>query len=113
MARAIVPSNRNSGIPCPELDHPPADPFSDINDVPFAPEPIDDLDALVIELQEAEGLCPVEALSQALALQDFLYAFAVIWDADAALAGNPTTACPVCASDPVPVIAPQLQLVAG
>ncbi len=49
----------------------------------------DDLHALAAELAEDEGLSPVEALSQALALHDQFLTFAALWDLDAALMGNP------------------------
>ncbi len=49
----------------------------------------DDLYALAAELSVDEDLGPVEAISQALALQDDLMFVAALWDVDAALAGNP------------------------
>ncbi len=48
-----------------------------------------DLLALAAELTQTEGLNPLEAQSQALALMDPLHAYAVVWDADAAKHGNP------------------------
>jgi hypothetical protein len=71
MALAIVPSNRNSGIPCPEFDVP------------------DDFTALVHELMSDEQVTELEASGHALALIDYLQAFAASWDADAHMAGNP------------------------
>ncbi len=56
----------------------------------LAPAP-DDLHALAAELVLDEGLSPVEAISQALALQENLLAFAALWDVDAGLAGHPHT----------------------
>ncbi len=55
----------------------------------------DDLHALAAELAEDEGLSPVEALSQALALHDHFIIFAALWDVDAALMGNPSVCVPV------------------
>ncbi len=87
MALAIVPRERNLLAP----QKPPADltcfPLADSG--PNS-EP-DDLTALAAELAADEALNPVEAISQALALQHELMAFAALWDVDAALAGTPQT----------------------
>ncbi len=80
MAHAILPQDRGSAVPCAE----PAD-----------------LPALVAELIEAEGLSPLEAQSQALALVGELHAYATVWDADATLAGHPDALPGAPALDPI------------
>ncbi len=70
MALAIVPPNRNSGVPCPEFDVP------------------DDFTALVQELMADEQITELEASSQALDLVDDLQVYAASWDTDAYMAGN-------------------------
>ncbi len=87
MALAIVPCERNLLAP----QKPPAD----LTSFPLAhPAPNsepDDLTALAADLAADEALNPVEAISQALALQHEIMAFAVLWDVDAELAGTPKT----------------------
>ncbi len=93
MVDAIVPSNRNSGIPCPELYHPSVDHFVDINDMPFdtplGPDRFGDLHRLVAELTTDEGLGSIQLLSHAVALGDRLITIAVQCDDYLALHGNP------------------------
>ena len=92
MALAIVPLDRNSGLPCPEQPAPSDDSIFDVENIPFdiprSPVPLDDLDVLTHELEETEGLSAVEARSQALSLTHELAAFAAVWDADMFRAGN-------------------------
>jgi hypothetical protein len=71
MADAIVPPNRNSGPSTLEFDV------------------ADDFTALVRELMAEQHLAACEAQGHALELIDELHAYAVVWDTDAGLAGNP------------------------
>ncbi len=116
MALAIVPLDRNSGFPCPEESAPSNDVSFDVEDIPFniplSPDPLDDLDALTVELEETEGLSAVEARSQALTLSDELASFAAVWDTDAFLAGNPAAAAIVQPLDPLPSIEQRQHLAA-
>ena len=80
MALAILPQDRGSAEPYAEAA---------------------DLFALTVELIDSEHLTPFEAETQAAALIDELNAYAVIWDTDAALAGNPD-ACPTSGKPSVP-----------
>jgi hypothetical protein len=68
MALAILSQDRGSADPCAET--------------------ADQL-ALTAELVDAEQITPFEAETQAVALIDELTAYAAVWDADAASAGNP------------------------
>ncbi len=110
MARAIVPSNRNSGIPCPELIPAHVDEDNVIDDIRFdMPIPVvesaDPLLALADELMADDGLTPLEAQSQALALLDDLDAYAAVWDAHAFASGNPIAPLPVTQVEPIPIAA--------
>ncbi len=81
MALAIVPCERNLLAPEPRQ----TDFRSFLSADPCPDTEFDDLHALAAELAAAENLGLVEAISQALALQDALITFAALWDVDVAL----------------------------